>query len=74
MALTAEWSRSWTGGRRVRSSSPSAIEGRGSRVWDRCWPCREFEPSTTKDPPPCRTAMHVDSVESSNASSRWCDS
>ncbi|GFU65788.1 hypothetical protein TNCV_5059221 [Trichonephila clavipes] len=27
--------------------------------------CHEFEPSTTKDPP-CRGAMHVKSVESSN--------
>ncbi|GFS76609.1 hypothetical protein TNCV_1622061 [Trichonephila clavipes] len=39
------------------------------KVSDRGWPCHEFEPSTTKDPP-CRTAMHT--VESSNASSRWC--
>ncbi|GFU08976.1 hypothetical protein TNCV_1318501 [Trichonephila clavipes] len=42
--------------------------GSGSRVVkvsDRGWPCDEFEPSTTKDPP-CRGAMHVKSVESSN--------
>ncbi|GFV68240.1 hypothetical protein TNCV_1875221 [Trichonephila clavipes] len=32
---------------------------------DRCWPCHEFEPSTPKDLP-CRGAMHVKSVESSN--------
>ncbi|GFV26577.1 hypothetical protein TNCV_2102421 [Trichonephila clavipes] len=41
---------------------------RGSRVvkvLDRGWPCHEFEPKTTKDPP-CRSAMHVKSVESSN--------
>ncbi|GFW20003.1 hypothetical protein TNCV_867091 [Trichonephila clavipes] len=25
------------------------------KVWNRGWPCREFEPSTTKNPP-CRTA------------------
>ncbi|GFS55421.1 hypothetical protein TNCV_1627051 [Trichonephila clavipes] len=40
---------------------------RGSRVVkvsDRGWPCYEFEPSTTKDPP-CRAAMLVKSVESS---------
>ncbi|GFV77570.1 hypothetical protein TNCV_1070991 [Trichonephila clavipes] len=42
--------------------------GRGSRVVkvsDRDWPCHEFEPSITKDPP-CRAAMHVKSVENSN--------
>ncbi|GFU73570.1 hypothetical protein TNCV_3360101 [Trichonephila clavipes] len=47
--------------------------GRGSRVVkvsDSGWPCHEFEPSTTKDPP-CRAAMHVKSVESSNVLS-WC--
>ncbi|GFW37345.1 hypothetical protein TNCV_4498361 [Trichonephila clavipes] len=47
--------------------------GRGSRVVkasDRDWPCHEFEPSTTKDPP-CRAVMHVKSVETS---SRWCGS
>ncbi|GFV55690.1 hypothetical protein TNCV_754901 [Trichonephila clavipes] len=32
--------------------------------------CHEFEPSTTKDPP-CRAAMHVKSVESSNVLP-WC--
>ncbi|GFX77653.1 hypothetical protein TNCV_1105701 [Trichonephila clavipes] len=44
------------------------IRGRGSpvvKVSDRGWPCHEFEPSTTKDPP-CRGAMHVKSIESSN--------
>ncbi|GFX92043.1 hypothetical protein TNCV_5005071 [Trichonephila clavipes] len=36
--------------------------------------CHEFEPSTTKDPP-CRAAMHVKSVESSNALLlEWCGS
>ncbi|GFV94569.1 hypothetical protein TNCV_3826361 [Trichonephila clavipes] len=35
------------------------------KVSDRGLPCHEFEPSTTKDPP-CRGAMHVTSVESSN--------
>ncbi|GFX30560.1 uncharacterized protein TNCV_3462101 [Trichonephila clavipes] len=43
--------------------------GHGSRVvkvLDHGWPCLEFQPSTTKDPP-CRAAMHVKSVESSNA-------
>ncbi|GFV71791.1 hypothetical protein TNCV_778081 [Trichonephila clavipes] len=42
--------------------------GHGSRVvkvLDRGWPCHEFEPSTTKDPP-CRAAMHDKSVENSN--------
>ncbi|GFS96240.1 transposon Tf2-9 polyprotein [Trichonephila clavipes] len=42
--------------------------GRGIRVVKvsgRGWPCHEFDPSTTKDPP-CRAVMHVKSVESSN--------
>ncbi|GFV78367.1 hypothetical protein TNCV_95241 [Trichonephila clavipes] len=42
------------------------LKGCGSRmvkVSDRSWPCHEFEPSTTKDPP-CRAAIHVKSVES----------
>ncbi|GFV24301.1 uncharacterized protein TNCV_422911 [Trichonephila clavipes] len=49
------------------------VFSRGSRVvqvWDRGLPCHEFEPSTTKDPP-CRAAMHVKSVESSNVLP-WC--
>ncbi|GFY28248.1 hypothetical protein TNCV_4395821 [Trichonephila clavipes] len=33
------------------------------KVSDRGWPCHEFEPSTTEDPP-CRGAIHVESVES----------
>ncbi|GFU70241.1 hypothetical protein TNCV_903831 [Trichonephila clavipes] len=49
--------------------------GRGSRVVrvsDRGWPCHEFEPGTTKDPP-CRAAMHVKSVEGSNDLTLvWC--
>ncbi|GFS56416.1 transposable element Tc1 transposase [Trichonephila clavipes] len=35
------------------------------KVSDRGWPCHEFEPSTTKDPP-CSGAMHVKSAMSSN--------
>ncbi|GFW01638.1 hypothetical protein TNCV_4085531 [Trichonephila clavipes] len=35
------------------------------KVSDRGWPCHEFELSTTKDLP-CKAAMHVKSVESSN--------
>ncbi|GFT11866.1 hypothetical protein TNCV_1923801 [Trichonephila clavipes] len=50
--------------------------GRGSRMFkvsDRGWPCQEFEPRTTKDLP-CRAAMHVQSVESSNVLLLvWCD-
>ncbi|GFU54311.1 hypothetical protein TNCV_576871 [Trichonephila clavipes] len=45
---------------------------RAVKVSDRDWHCHEFEPSTTKDPP-CRAAMHVKSVESSNVF-RWCGS
>ncbi|GFV47114.1 hypothetical protein TNCV_198091 [Trichonephila clavipes] len=44
------------------------LHGRGSRVIkasDSGWPCHEFEPTTTKNSP-CRAAMHVKSVESSN--------
>ncbi|GFV41861.1 uncharacterized protein TNCV_2958771 [Trichonephila clavipes] len=33
--------------------------------------CLEFEPSTTKDPP-CRAAMHIKSVDSSNGISLVC--
>ncbi|GFV54775.1 ig-like domain-containing protein [Trichonephila clavipes] len=41
------------------------------RIWQAC---NEFEPSTTRDPP-CRGAMHVKSVESSNGLSLvWCSS
>ncbi|GFV93558.1 hypothetical protein TNCV_1988701 [Trichonephila clavipes] len=44
------------------------------KVSDRGWPCHEFEPSTTKDPP-CREAMHVKSVENSNVLPLvWCRS
>ncbi|GFT17607.1 hypothetical protein TNCV_2587211 [Trichonephila clavipes] len=46
--------------------------GRVVRVPNHGWPCHEFEPSTTKDPP-CREAMHVKSVESSNVLPlMWC--
>ncbi|GFV44851.1 hypothetical protein TNCV_1340591 [Trichonephila clavipes] len=38
---------------------------RVTKVSDRGWHCHEFEPSTTKDPP-CRGAMPVKSVETSN--------
>ncbi|GFW97382.1 hypothetical protein TNCV_4990591 [Trichonephila clavipes] len=34
--------------------SPELLVGRGSRVFkvsDHGWPCHEFKPSTTKDPP-----------------------
>ncbi|GFW90047.1 hypothetical protein TNCV_3484991 [Trichonephila clavipes] len=44
------------------------FHGRGRRVvkeFDCGWPCHEFEPSTTKDPP-CRGIMQVKSVKSSN--------
>ncbi|GFW73822.1 hypothetical protein TNCV_1542761 [Trichonephila clavipes] len=48
---------------------------RGSRVVkvsDRGWPCHEFEPSTTKEPP-CRGAMHVKSVKKANVLPlMWC--
>ncbi|GFY05179.1 hypothetical protein TNCV_2206251 [Trichonephila clavipes] len=51
------------------------LRGRGSRVVkvsDRGCPCHEFEPSTTKDPP-CREAMQVKCVESSNVLPlAWC--
>ncbi|GFV56074.1 uncharacterized protein TNCV_2266601 [Trichonephila clavipes] len=51
---------------RILVQNPSS--GRGSlvvKVMD-SWPaCHEFEPSATKDPP-CREAMHVKSVGSSN--------
>ncbi|GFW81299.1 uncharacterized protein TNCV_376471 [Trichonephila clavipes] len=51
--------------------------GRGSRVVkisDRGWFCHEFEPCTTKEPP-CKGAMHVKSVENSNALPLvWCGS
>ncbi|GFY28238.1 hypothetical protein TNCV_4395721 [Trichonephila clavipes] len=53
------------------------LGGHGSRVVkvsDRGWPCHEFEPSTTKDPP-SRAAMHVKSVESLNVLPLvWCGS
>ncbi|GFS84497.1 hypothetical protein TNCV_4606761 [Trichonephila clavipes] len=58
-------------------SSSLKVIGRGSRVVklsDRGWPCQEFDPSTTKDPP-CRAAMYVESVESSNVLPlMWCSS
>ncbi|GFW27927.1 hypothetical protein TNCV_768071 [Trichonephila clavipes] len=51
--------------------------GRSSRVvkvLDSGWPCHEFEPSTTKDPPFSR-AMHAKSVGSSNVLPlAWCGS
>ncbi|GFU52863.1 hypothetical protein TNCV_2254791 [Trichonephila clavipes] len=35
--------------------------------------CQEFDPSTTQDPP-CRSAMHVTSIESSNVLPLvWCE-
>ncbi|GFX88818.1 uncharacterized protein TNCV_2575251 [Trichonephila clavipes] len=59
----------------VVTSLRDGESGRGSRVVkvsDRGWHCHEFEPSTTKDPP-CMAAMHVKSVESSNALPLvWC--
>ncbi|GFT51043.1 histone-lysine N-methyltransferase SETMAR [Trichonephila clavipes] len=51
-----------------RHSSPTtdvAAVAEWSRYRIVGWPCREFEPSTTKDPP-CRAVMHVKSVKSSN--------
>ncbi|GFV82953.1 hypothetical protein TNCV_1179681 [Trichonephila clavipes] len=42
--------------------------GRVVKISNCGWPCHEFESSTTKDPP-CRAAMYVKSVESSNAPS-----
>ncbi|GFU55682.1 hypothetical protein TNCV_1649911 [Trichonephila clavipes] len=50
------------------ASTPELNGGRGSlvdKVSDCRWPCHEFEPSDTKDPP-CWGAMHAKSVESSN--------
>ncbi|GFW29503.1 hypothetical protein TNCV_744451 [Trichonephila clavipes] len=60
------------------AQGPGRIQsGCGSRVVkvsDRGWPCHEFEPSTTKVPP-CRGAMYVKSVESSNVLLLvWCGS
>ncbi|GFV38612.1 hypothetical protein TNCV_132511 [Trichonephila clavipes] len=56
---------------------PTRMGGRCSRVVkvsDRGRPSHEFEPSTTKEPP-CRGAMHVKSVESSNILPLvWCGS
>ncbi|GFY21763.1 hypothetical protein TNCV_1169071 [Trichonephila clavipes] len=50
---------------------PFSSGGLGSRV-DRGLPFHEFEPGTTKDPP-CRVAMQVKSVESSNVLPLvWC--
>ncbi|GFX09492.1 hypothetical protein TNCV_4698781 [Trichonephila clavipes] len=49
-------------------SKPHQGCGHGSRVVkvsDRGWPCHMFERSTTKDMP-CRAAMLVKSIESSN--------
>ncbi|GFX46871.1 hypothetical protein TNCV_4040171 [Trichonephila clavipes] len=46
---------------------------RGSRVIqvsDHDLPCREFEPSTTKDPP-CRAAITLN-LSRAETSSRWC--
>ncbi|GFV84719.1 hypothetical protein TNCV_4297011 [Trichonephila clavipes] len=51
---------------RTVTSDAVLCHGRGSRVVkvsDRGWPCHEFEPSTTKDPP-CRVrAMGVASID-----------
>ncbi|GFT23010.1 hypothetical protein TNCV_1857881 [Trichonephila clavipes] len=44
---------------------PELYCGRGSKVTDSWQACHEFEPSADEDPP-CRGAMHVKSVESSN--------
>ncbi|GFT41769.1 hypothetical protein TNCV_4708241 [Trichonephila clavipes] len=45
--------------------------GQGIGSWQAC---HDFEPSTTKDPP-CREAMHVKSVKSSNVLPlMWCGS
>ncbi|GFY20686.1 hypothetical protein TNCV_1119201 [Trichonephila clavipes] len=61
----------------VRLRFSDANGGRGSRVVkvsDHSWPCQEFEPSTTKDPP-CRGAMRVKFVENSNVLPLvWCGS
>ncbi|GFW14525.1 uncharacterized protein TNCV_2358491 [Trichonephila clavipes] len=58
-------------------SSLGATDGRGSlvdKVTD-SWPvCQEFD-SRTAEYPPCRGAMHVKSVQSSNVLSvAWCGS
>ncbi|GFW45120.1 hypothetical protein TNCV_716221 [Trichonephila clavipes] len=48
------------------------LRGRSSRVVkasDHDWPCHEFEPSFTKDPP-SREAMHV--ISRAHTSCRWC--
>ncbi|GFS69980.1 hypothetical protein TNCV_747641 [Trichonephila clavipes] len=49
-------------------------EGKGSLVVKAMDSCHQFVPSTTKEPP-CRGAMHVKSVDSSNVFSLlWCGS
>ncbi|GFY04429.1 uncharacterized protein TNCV_4415171 [Trichonephila clavipes] len=54
---------------------PYSYRGRGSlvvKVTDSWSTCHEFEPNTAEDPP-CRGAMHVKSVESSNVLPFvWC--
>ncbi|GFV67865.1 uncharacterized protein TNCV_926311 [Trichonephila clavipes] len=48
----------------------SGSSGQGIGSW---LACHKLEPSTAKDPP-CRGAMHVKSVESSNVPPRSCGS
>ncbi|GFW18847.1 hypothetical protein TNCV_5133001 [Trichonephila clavipes] len=56
---------------------PDYTRRRGSlvvKVMDSWLVCHEFEPSSIEDPP-CRGAMHVKSVESSNVLPLvWCGS
>ncbi|GFU63191.1 hypothetical protein TNCV_3466151 [Trichonephila clavipes] len=54
--------------------SSSLWGSRGSRVVkvsDHGWPCHDFKPITTKDPP-CRAAMHALNLSRAQRSSRWC--
>ncbi|GFW91575.1 uncharacterized protein TNCV_4499951 [Trichonephila clavipes] len=54
-----------------KNAWPLYPSGQGIRYW---LACHEFELSTTKDPP-CRAAMHVKSVDSSNVLPLlWCGS
>ncbi|GFU61988.1 hypothetical protein TNCV_4022711 [Trichonephila clavipes] len=56
---------------RTQTGSTFTVESRSDRgspavkVSYRGWPCHEFKPSTTKDPPN-REKMHVKSVKRSN--------
>ncbi|GFV78903.1 hypothetical protein TNCV_4080031 [Trichonephila clavipes] len=51
-------------------SAPHKKCDRGSLVVKAMESCREFDPSSAEDPP-CRRAMHVKSVASTNVP-RWC--